>query len=75
MKAMFAAATLVGSLGLAFSPPADAKTIKIGISMLTQNAPYYAALQSAIEKEAKALGATTIAADANNDLVKQIADV
>ncbi len=75
MKAMFAVATLAGGLGLAFAPPADAKTIKIGISMLTQNAPYYAALQSAIEKEAKALGATTVAADANNDLVKQIADV
>ena len=75
MKAMFAAAALAGGMGLAFPPSAGAKTIKIGISMLTQNAPYYAALQSAIEKEAKVMGATTVAADANNDLVKQIADV
>ena len=75
MKAIIAAAALAGSVALASAPSADAKAIKIGISMLTQNAPYYAALQSAIEREAKALGATTIAADANNDLVKQIADV
>ncbi len=73
MKKILAAATLFASVALA--SPADAKTIKIGISMLTQNAPYYAALQSAIEKEAKTLGATTVAADAKNDLLKQISDV
>ena len=75
MKTIFAAATVVGSAILVCAPLAHAKTIKIGISMLTQNAPYYAALQSSIEKEAKTLGATTVAADANNDLVKQISDV
>ncbi len=75
MKKILAAAALVGSVALASASPAAAKTIKIGISMLTQNAPYYAALQSAIEKQAKALGATTVAADAKNDLLKQISDV
>ena len=74
MKMLLAAAALAGGLALA-SAPADAQTINIGISMRTQNAPYYAALQAAIEKEAKSLGATTVAADAKNDMLKQIADV
>jgi len=74
MKKLLAATALVS--GMAFGPmAAEAAGIKIGISMRTQDAPYYAALQAAVEKEAKALGATTIAADANNDMLKQISDV
>jgi len=74
MKKLLAATVLVS--GMAFGPmAAEAAGIKIGISMRTQDAPYYAALQAAVEKEAKALGATTIAADANNDMLKQISDV
>jgi len=77
MKTVFAAATLAGGLALAaVAPPgAQAKTIKIGLSMLTQNAPYYAALQAAVQKEGQALGATVVSADANNDMLKQISDV
>jgi ribose transport system substrate-binding protein len=76
MKKILAAATLAGGVALGVAaPPAQARTIKIGLSMLTQNAPYYAALQAAVQKEAKALGATVVTADANNEMLKQISDV
>ena len=75
MKVILAAAALAGSVTLAAAPGAAAKTVKIGLSMLTQNAPYYAALQVAVVKEAKLLGAQVVTADANNDMLKQISDV
>jgi len=76
MKTILAAATLAGGVALGVTaPPAQAKTIKIGLSMLTQNAPYYAALQAAVQKEAKSLGAQVVTADANNEMLKQISDV
>ena len=75
MKTILSAAVLAGGMALAAAPGADAKTIKIGLSMLTQNAPYYAALQVAVLKEAKVMGAQVVTADANNDLLKQISDV
>jgi ribose transport system substrate-binding protein len=76
MNKLLAAAALAGSVALgAAAPAAQAKTIKIGLSMLTQNAPYYAALQAAVQKEAKALGAVVVTADANNQMLKQISDV
>ena len=76
MKTILAAAALAGGVALAAAAPsAQAKTIKIGLSMLTQNAPYYAALQAAVQKEAKVLGADVVTADANNDMLKQISDV
>ena len=79
MRTILAAATLAGGVVLA-APAAQAltaqtKTIKIGLSMLTQNAPYYAALQAAVLKEAKAMGAQVVTADANNQMLKQISDV
>ncbi len=74
MKTILAAVTFTG-IALASAASADAKTIKIGISMLTQNAPYYAALQAAVQQEAKSLGAQVVTADANNDMLKQISDV
>jgi ribose transport system substrate-binding protein len=76
MKTILAAAFLAGGVAIAAgSPVAEAKTVKIGLSMLTQNAPYYAALQAAVQKEAKVLGAQVVTADANNDMLKQISDV
>ena len=76
MKTMLAAAALVGGVALAVqAAPAQARTIKIGLSMLTQDAPCYAALQATVLAEAKALGATVITADANGDMLKQISGV
>lgn len=76
-KIMFGVAAMATGLLLTSPPGASAadKPVKIGISMRTLSAPYYGALQAAVEKEAKAQGATTIAVDANNDMVKQISDV
>ena len=74
MRTILAAAALTGVAALA-TVPAQAKTITIGLSMLTQDAPYYAALQAAVLKEAKVLGATVVTADANGDMLKQISGV
>ena len=74
MKTMLAVAALAGGVALA-AAPAQARTIKIGLSMLTQDAPYYAALQAAVLKEAKVLGAQVVTADANGDMLKQISGV
>jgi ribose transport system substrate-binding protein len=75
MKTIIAAAALAGSVAFAASPAAQAKDITIGISMVTLDAPYYGALQAAIQAEAKALGAKTVTADASGDMMKQISDV
>ena len=72
---ILAAAALAAGVALAAPAAAADKPVKIGISMRTLSAPYYGALQQAVEKQAKALGAQTIAVDANNDMVKQISDV
>lgn len=48
---------------------------KIGISMKTLGAPYFAAQEVAAVARAKEIGCEVISADAGNDLVKQIADV
>ncbi len=74
---LLATAALAGGLALAATPATSAadKPVKIGVSMRTLSAPYYGALQQAVEKEAKAQGAQTVAVDANNDMVKQISDV
>ena len=73
---ILATAALAAGVALAAAPAAAAdKPVKIGISMRTLSAPYYGALQQAVEKEAKAQGAQTVAVDANNDMLKQISDV
>lgn len=48
---------------------------KIGISMKTLSAPYFAAQEVAAKKHAIELGCTVISTDAGNDLNKQVADV
>ena len=48
---------------------------KIGISMKTLDAPYFAAQEVSAKKHAEELGCEVISVDAQNDLNKQIADV
>lgn len=54
---------------------AQAADCKIGISMKTLDAPYFAAQEVSAKKHAEELGCEVISADAQNDLNKQIADV
>ena len=48
---------------------------KIGISMKTLAAPYFAAQEQSAREHAEKLGCAVISTDANDDLNKQIADV
>ncbi len=54
---------------------AQAADCKIGVSMKTLDAPYFAAQDVSAKKHAEELGCEVISADAQNDLNKQIADV
>lgn len=67
-----AALSAVSVLALASAAFADCK---IGISMKTLSAPYFAAQEVAAKKHAIELGCTVISTDAGNDLNKQVADV
>lgn len=67
--ALTAAASLL-AIGVA-----QAADCKIGISMKTLDAPYFAAQEVSAKKHAEELGCEIISADAQNDLNKQIADV
>ena len=70
LKLAFAAAASVLAIGVA-----QAADCKIGISMKTLDAPYFAAQEVSAKKHAEELGCEVISADAQNDLNKQIADV
>ena len=65
-----ASAILAGSAGLA-----SAAECKVGISMFTLNAPYYAAQIQAAQDQAKKAGCSVSTADGQNDMSKQIGDV
>lgn len=67
--ALLAAASLL-PLGAA-----QAADCKIGISMKTLDAPYFAAQEVSAKKHAEEIGCTVISADAQNDLNKQVSDV
>lgn len=54
---------------------AQAADCKIGISMKTLDAPYFAAQEVSAKKHAEELGCEVISVDAQNDLNKQVADV
>ncbi|PST17351.1 ABC transporter substrate-binding protein [Mesorhizobium plurifarium] len=54
---------------------AEAAECRIGISMKTLDAPYFAAQEVSAKKHAEELGCEVISADAQNDLNKQIADI
>jgi ribose transport system substrate-binding protein len=49
--------------------------VKIGISMYTLGAPYFAAQVNAVRRKAESLGITFFSTNAQDDMVKQIADV
>ena len=66
----FAAAASLMAIG-----SAQAADCKIGISMKTLDAPYFAAQEVSAKKHAEELGCEVFTADAQNDLNKQIADV
>ena len=69
---MLAALSAASLLALSTSAFAECK---IGISMKTLDAPYFAAQEVAAKAHAEELGCTVISSDAGNDLNKQIADV
>lgn len=52
-----------------------AEGCKVGISMYTLGAPYFAAQLKAAEAEAKKDGCTVRSSDGQNDMVKQIGDI
>ncbi|WP_283192648.1 substrate-binding domain-containing protein [Rhizobium sp. AN80A] len=54
---------------------AQAADCKIGISMKTLDAPYFAAQEVSAKKRAEELGCEVISVDGQNDLNKQVADV
>ena len=70
LKMALAAAASLLAIGAA-----QAADCKIGISMKTLDAPYFAAQEVSAKKHAEELGCEVITADAQNDLNKQIADV
>ncbi|HEY0791645.1 MAG TPA: substrate-binding domain-containing protein [Chthoniobacterales bacterium] len=67
---VFSAACLV-----AVRADAADKPLKIGISMYTLSAPYFVAQQQAAKEAAEKMGCTVISTDAQNDMIKQLADV
>lgn len=70
------AACLLASVSAAgASSSAYAADCKVGISMFTLNAPYYAAQMQAAQDEAKKAGCTVSTSDGQNDMSKQIGDV
>ena len=70
LKLALAAAVSLAALGAA-----EAADCKIGISMKTLDAPYFAAQEVSAKKKAEELGCEVISVDGQNDLNKQIADV
>lgn len=54
---------------------AQAADCKIGISMKTLDAPYFAAQEVSAKKRAEELGCEVLTADGQNDLNKQVSDV
>lgn len=65
-----ASSVLAASVGAA-----SAADCKVGISMFTLNAPYYAAQQQAAQDQAKKAGCSVSSADGQNDMSKQIGDI
>ena len=63
------------ALIIGFSGSASAADCKVGISMFTLNAPYYAAQLQAAQDQAKKAGCSVSTADGQNDMSKQIGDV
>lgn len=71
LRTALTCAALMGAMGTAQA----AEECKLGISMFTLGAPYYAAQLAAAEAKAKEMGCTVSTADGQNDMVKQIGDI
>jgi len=70
--------TLVLALLLAFSMTvclAEAKPIKIGVSLYNMNNPHFVLMAEAIEEKCEALGLDAIVTDPNKDNAKQVSDM
>lgn len=59
----------------AFTVPAQADALKIGMSFQELNNPYFVTMKQALEEAAKTLGAQVIITDARHDVSKQVSDV
>ncbi len=67
---------LTGSAALfCLAPAAHAADCKVGVTMPSLNAPYFAAQVAAVEKAAKDKGCEVATADSQSDFSKQINDV
>lgn len=66
---------LASTLAASFAGAGHAADCKVGISMFTLNAPYYAAQLQAAQEEAKKAGCSVSTSDGQNDMSKQIGDV
>lgn len=75
MKRAFLTIVLGATVSLLAMSAANAAGCKIGISMKTLDAPYFAAQEVSAKKHALELGCEVISVDGQNDLNKQIADV
>ena len=71
LKLCALASTLIGG----FAATTHAADCKVGISMFSLNAPYYAAQLQAAQEEAKKMGCSVSTSDGQNDMGKQIGDV
>ncbi|MEO8243786.1 MAG: substrate-binding domain-containing protein [bacterium] len=72
-KISIAAIAVAASFGVA--GVANAADCKVGVSMYTLGAPYFAAQEAAVVDEAKKAGCEVFSADAQNDMNKQIGDI
>ena len=75
MKKLLSSMALSAAFLLAVNADAADKPLKVGISMYTLSAPYFVAQQEAAKQAAEKMGCTVVATDAQNDMIKQIADV
>lgn len=75
MKRAFLTLVFGATASLLAISAANAAGCKIGISMKTLDAPYFAAQEVSAKKHAQELGCEVISVDGQNDLNKQIADV
>jgi len=75
MKKTVVKLALGAAVSLLAMSAANAAGCKIGISMKTLDAPYFAAQEVSAKKHAEELGCEVISVDGQNDLNKQVADV
>jgi len=75
MKNTFVRALLAATALVSASAVANAQECKVGISMYTLGAPYFAAQEATARRVAEEAGCTVASVDGQNDMVKQIGDI